>query len=213
MSSSQGKSVKGCKQIDKVLALSEDQKAEIIRLYNIQPEKIKVTGAGFNKEIFFPETKPIPYPVQLVYAGKLSNAKGVPWLLRALKEISSPDWQLQLIGSGTGEEKEHCLLLAKEFGDKVCIHGAIPQEKLAEIIRRSHIFILPSFYEGLALVILEALASGCRIVVTDLPGAKEILGNYEADFINLVKIPRLRHTDQPYKEDENKFEQDRKSVV
>ncbi len=205
--------LKGCKRIDTVLALSKDQKDEIIRLYNILPEKIEITGGGFNNDLFYLEIKPKPDPVQLNFAGKLSNAKGVPWLLRALREISFPNWQLQLVGSGTGEEKELCLKLAKEMGDKIIIHGAIPQEKLAELMRRSHIFILPSFYEGLALVILEALASGCRIVTTDLPGIKEILGNYETDFINLVKIPRLRNTDQPYKEDEDKFEQDLKDTI
>ncbi|MCK5050165.1 MAG: glycosyltransferase family 4 protein [Candidatus Cloacimonetes bacterium] len=205
--------LKGCEQIDIVLALSKDQKKEIIRLYKFKPEKVIVVGAGYNHDLFYPEIKPKPNPVQLIYAGKLSNAKGVPWLLRALKEISSQDWQLQLVGSGTGEEKELCLKLAEEMEDKVCIHGAIPQENLAELMRCSHIFILPSFYEGLALVILEALASGCRIVVTNLPGAKEILGDYEADFINLVKIPRLRNLDQPYKEDENKFEQDLNKAI
>lgn len=205
--------LKGCEQIDTVLALTEDQKIEIIRLYNIKPERIIVVGAGFNNNLFYPKTKPKPNPVQLVYAGKLSNAKGVPWLLSALKKINSPLWKLHLVGSGSGEEKEHCLKLAKELGDKVCIHGAISQEKLAEIMRRSHIFILPSFFEGLALVVLEALASGCRIVATDLPGTREILGDYKADFINLVKIPRLRNSDQPYKEDENKFEQDLKDAI
>ncbi|MDA3814032.1 MAG: glycosyltransferase family 4 protein [Candidatus Cloacimonetes bacterium] len=205
--------LKGCKEIDVVMALSEDQKKEIIRLYKFAPEKIIVVGAGFNDDLFYPEIKPKPDPAHLVYAGKLSNAKGVPWLLRALREISFPDWQLQLVGSGTGKEKENCLLLAKEFGDKVCLHGAVPQEKLAEIMRRAHIFILPSFYEGLALVILEALASGCRIVATDLPGIKEILGNYKTDFISLVKLPRLRNTDQPYQEDENEFEQDLKDAI
>ncbi|NQT64782.1 MAG: glycosyltransferase family 4 protein [FCB group bacterium] len=205
--------LKGCNKIDVVMALSEDQKNEIIRLYKMEPEKIIVVGVGFNNDLFYPETKPKPEPVQLVYAGKLSNAKGVPWLLRALKKINSPDWQLQLVGSGTGKEKELCLKLAKEMGDRVCIHGAIPQEKLAEIMRRSHIFILPSFYEGLALVVLEALASGCRIVATDLPGMKEILGDHKADFISLVKLPRLRNTDQPYQEDENEFEADLKNAI
>ncbi len=205
--------LKGCEQIDFVLALSTDQKNEIIRLYKFPLEKIIVVGAGYNHNLFYQKNKPKPDHVQLVYAGKLSNAKGVPWLLRALRKISFPNWQLQLVGSGTGEEKELCLKLAEEMKDKVCIHGAIPQDKLAEIMRRSHIFILPSFYEGLALVILEALASGCRIITTDLPGTKEILGNYETDFIDLVKIPRLRNIDQPYKEDEAKFEQDLKDAI
>jgi len=205
--------LKGCEKIDAVLALSEHQKKEIIRLYKFQPEKVIVAGAGFNHVLFYKETKPKPDPVLLVYAGKLSYAKGVPWLLRALKDVNSHAWQLHLVGSGSGEEKEYCIELAKEFGDKVFIHGAIPQEQLAEIMRQSHIFILPSFYEGLALVILEAIASGCRIVATDLPGTKEILADYEADFISFVKTPRLHNSDQPFKEDEAKFEQDLKDAI
>ena len=203
----------GCREIDVVMALSEAQKKDIIRYYNLAAEKIMVTGAGYNDSLFYLDTKPNPDPVQLVYAGKLSNAKGVPWFLRALQSIRTPAWQLHLLGSGSGKEKEHCLMLAKELGEKVIVYGALPQNRLAEIMRHSHILVLPSFYEGLPLVILEGLASGCRIVATDLPGTKEILGSFDTDFITLVKTPRLRFTDQPYREDENSFEQNLKKAL
>ncbi len=203
----------GCRKIDVVMALSEAQKNEIIRLYHLAPEKIIVAGAGYDESLFYTDTKPNPDPVQLVYAGKLSNAKGVPWFLRALQSIRSPAWQLHLSGSGSGEEMAHCLMLAKELGEKVHIRGALPQQRLAEIMRRSHILVLPSFFEGLPLVILEGLASGCRIVATDLPGTREILGNSDTDFINLVSTPRLRFTDQPYREDEYSFEQNLKQAI
>ena len=203
----------GCRKIDIVMALSKAQKAEIIRFYNIAPEKIIVAGAGYNDSMFYFDTKPIPDPVQMVYAGKLSNAKGVPWLLRALKSISMPEWQLHILGSGTGEENEQCIILAKELGEKVHIHGALPQMSLAEIMRRAHILVLPSFYEGLPLVILEGLASGCRIIATDLPGTREILGDSDIDFVTLVRTPRLRFTDQPYREDEYLFEQNLKNAL
>jgi len=184
-----------------------------IRFYNLSPEKIIVTGAGYNDSLFYLDTKPDPDPVQLVYAGKLSNAKGVPWFLRALQSISSPAWLLHLLGSGSGEEKDHCLMLAKELGEKARVYGAVLQKSLAKIMRHSHILVLPSFYEGLPLVILEGLASGCRIVATDLPGTKEILGSSDTDFITLVRTPRLRFTDQPYREDEHSFEQNLKKAI
>ncbi len=199
--------LKGCRNIDAVAALSKAQKDEIVRLYNITPEKIVVAGAGYDNSLFYPGKKPPPDPVQIVYAGKLSNAKGVPWLLRSLNSMKSLPWQLHLAGSGTGPEKEYCLELAKELGKKVRIHGALPQSELAAIMRRSHILALPSFFEGLPLVIFEGLASGCRIVATDLPGTNELIGDSEADFISLVGPPRLRFTDQPYKEDVPVFEQ------
>jgi alpha-maltose-1-phosphate synthase len=199
--------LKGCRKIDVIMALSEAQKNEIIRLYNLAPEQIIIAGAGYNDRLFYIDTKPPPNPVQIVYAGKLSNAKGVPWFLRALHSIVSPSWQLHLLGSGSGDEKDYCLKLAKELGEKVQIYGALPQLSLARIMRQSHILVLPSFFEGLPLVILEGLASGCRIVATDLPGTNEVIGNSDAEFISLVKTPRLRFIDQPYKEDEFSFEQ------
>jgi alpha-maltose-1-phosphate synthase len=209
----QKKVLSGCRKIDVVMALSEAQKKDIICLYHLAAEKISVAGAGYNDSLFYLDTKPDPDPVQLVYAGKLSNAKGVPWFLRALQSIRSPAWQLHLLGSGSGEEKKHCLMLAKELGEKVRVYGALPQESLAKIMRHSHILVLPSFYEGLPLVVLEGLASGCRIIATDLPGTKEVIGNSDTDFITLVRTPRLRFTDQPYREDEYAFEQNLKQAI
>jgi glycosyltransferase involved in cell wall biosynthesis len=209
----QEKVLSGCRKINIVMALSRAQKSEIIRLYDLNPEKIIVAGAGYYDDLFYSGEKPRPDPVQLVYAGKLSNAKGVPWLLRALHSIRTPAWQLHLLGSGSGEEMAHCLSLAKKLGEKVRVYGALPQKSLAEIMRHSHILALPSFFEGLPLVILEGLASGCRIVATDLPGTRELLGNLDTDVISLVSTPRLRFADQPYREDEHLFETNLKKAI
>ena len=209
----QEKVLRGCRKINVVMALSGAQKSEIIRLYDLNPEKIIIAGAGYNDDLFYLDKKPRPEPVRLVYAGKLSNAKGVPWFLRALQSIRAPAWQLHLLGSGSGEEMEHCLSLAKKLGEKVRVYGALPQRSLAKIMRQSHILVLPSFFEGLPLVILEGLASGCRIVATDLPGTKEILGNLDTGIFSLVSTPRLRLTDQPYRKDEHSFEQNLKKAI
>ena len=142
----------------------------------------------------------------MVYAGKLSRAKGVPWMLRALSEVSEPSWRLHLIGGGVGPEKEEALSLAESLGDRVQVHGPLPQEKLAEIFRRSHLLILPSFYEGLALVLLEALACDCRLVSTNFPGLEEVLGDLPATYCRLVELPRLERLDTPFPEDGASFE-------
>jgi glycosyltransferase involved in cell wall biosynthesis len=190
------------------MALSKAQKGEIARLFDLPPETIVVVGAGYDTRLFNSNPKPDPNPVQLVYAGKLSKAKGVPWLLRALLMIDYPAWQLHLVGDGSGEEKDSCLRLTEQMGKRVCLHGAVSQEDLARIMKQSHILVLPSFYEGLPLVLLEGLASGCRIIATNLPGVNEMLGEVQGDFVSLVKAPRLLFLDEPHNEDENVFEQD-----
>lgn len=202
----QRKVASGCKRLDAIMALSEAQKKEIERLYHVPLNKIFVVGAGYNDMLFSPGVKPKPEPVQLIYAGKLSFAKGVPWLLRSLSKIDSPVWQLHLVGGGSGEEKKECLELAHNLGERVHVHGTMQQQALAKIMKQSHIFILPSFYEGLPLVVLEALACGCRIVVTDLPGVTEITKDIKTQYISLVKTPRLYSIDSPFPEDEKRFE-------
>jgi glycosyltransferase involved in cell wall biosynthesis len=81
-------------------------------------------------------------------------------------------------------------------------------------MRRAHIFILPSFFEGLPLVLLEALASGCRVVATELPGVTELLGDARTpDFIELVPMPRLINVDEPVREDQEAFEKNLQNAL
>jgi len=200
------KVLSGCCRVDTAMVLTGAQKEYILSNYLIPPEKIVVTGAGYNDSLFTTGANPSPWPVQLVYAGKLLNAKGLPWLLKALKTITMPEWLMHIVGGGSGKEKEECMRLAQDLGERVVVHGQIPQARLAAIFKNSHIFVLPSLFEGLPLVMIEALASGCRVVATDLPGVMEVVGNLKADYITLVRTPRLRKMDQPYPEDLAAFE-------
>ena len=195
------KVLRGCRDLNAALALSAAQKMDIEQLYQLPPEKVVVCGAGYNDGMFTAGAKPAPRPVQIVYAGKFWNAKGLPWLLKALKRIEALDWQLHMVGGGSGPENDECLRLANDLGERVTVHGLIPQARLAAIFKQAHLFVLPSFFEGLPLVVLEALASGCRVIANDLPGVKAVLGNVAVDFITLVPTPRLKKMDQPYPED------------
>ncbi len=195
----------GCRNLDAVCALSEAMRRDVVELYGLPPERVHVVGAGYDHRLFRPASKPAPTPVEIVYAGKLSRAKGVPWLLRALSRIEPESWRLHLVGSGAGAEADECRELARNLGGNVIIHGAVPQPELATRLRAAHLFVLPSFFEGLPLVVVEALASGCRVVATDLPGIRELVGRDPRDGVTLVPLPRLKDTDQPLQQDEESF--------
>jgi glycosyltransferase involved in cell wall biosynthesis len=198
----------GCRELDGIMALSGAQKHDIIRLYDIPGDRIEVVGAGYNEALFRPRPKPAPDPVHLVYAGKLSRAKGVPWLLRALEGLMRLPWRLDLIGGGTGRERDEILELAAALKDRVHVWGPRSQEELARLMGQAHLVVLPSFFEGLPLVVLEALASGCRVVTTALPGVVEVLGGYDTEAILMVPRPRLLGQDTPRQEDEAVFVRD-----
>ncbi len=198
--------IEGCQKIEGVLALSKIQKSEVMEAYGISEKRVHVVGAGYNAELFKPARKPSPRPVQIIYAGKLNRPKGVPWLLRALARLGDLDWQLHLVGSGSGPEKDECLRLAHKLKNRIVIHGALSQPQLADVMRSAHLLVLPSFFEGLPLVLLEALACGCRLIATSLPGVAEVLGGLNTDYVRLVETPRLKNVDKPFKEDEARFE-------
>ena len=166
-----------------------------------------MVGAGFEKKTFYCEPKPEKGPVQIVYAGKLSRAKGVPWLLAALKKVTAPDYCLHLAGAGSGEEKQECLALAADLDSWVKVHGPLSHESLARLVRKAHLFVLPSFFEGLPLVLMEALSSGCRILTTALPGTREIFEQTRSGMVDLLELPALETVDTPFQKDMPALEQ------
>jgi glycosyltransferase involved in cell wall biosynthesis len=107
-----------------------------------------------------------------------------------------------MAGSGKGPECTECLNLAEQLGPKVTNHGYVSHQRLAELMQTAHLQVLPSFFEGLPLVLFEGLASGCRIITTQLPGFEEIFGRAKRDTIDLIELPRLETIDTPYLKDE-----------
>lgn len=196
--------------LDLVLALQEDQKSEIMKIYQVPEEKIRVVGVGYNSHIFFPsDVIKEKTPVRLVFAGKLSEKKGVMSLLRCLQNIAK-DTALEVVlcgGHGNEKEYEEIKILAQKLECKVDITGKLSQEELSKVFQSGHIFVLPSFYEGLPLVLMEALACGMNVVCTNLPGIKEWLdSSIPGHGIQFVKPPVMQNTDEAVKESLPEFE-------
>jgi len=191
-----------CRDIDRIIALSSDQKADIQRCYDIPADNIAVIGGGYDDTLFTRANKDTAGPVQILYAGKLNRSKGVPWLLRALINIRHQDWHLHLAGSGNGPEFDECMALANRLGAKVSNHGYVSHRRLAALMQQAHIQVLPSFFEGLPLVLFEGLACGCRIITTRLPGFAEMFGKAREDTVRLIPLPPLETVDRPYAKDE-----------
>ena len=98
--------------------------------------------------------------------------------------------------------------LAEGSGFSVEFAGKVDQDELVRTYQAAHLFVLPSFYEGLPLVVVEALACGCRVVVTDLPGVRAWLDeSVPGAPVTYVDPPRMVGVDEPAQEDLPAFEQ------
>lgn len=192
----------GCSKLDLAFALNDYQKDRIIEEYGIDPGRVHVIGSGYNAHIFHrKDCKVNMDTVELVYAGKLNRAKGVVSLIRAVYGLDfyGKKIRLTIAGTGSGEEADAIYAAARICRHEVVFTGNLPQDKLSRLFRDSDIFVLPSFFEGLPLVLIEAMASGLRVVTTDLPGVKGWMGMdiNSSGIIEYVDMPEMESIDKP----------------
>ena len=198
--------------LDGVMALHEAQKAEIAELFDLPADRIRVVGTGYNAQEFAPRGGlRAARPFRVLYVGKICRAKGVESLIRAmdLLPLESEAVELCLVGGYSDQAQyDRIVELAGRCRFPVVFGGRVSQDDLVLSYNRSHVFVLPSFFEGLPLVTVEALASGCRAVVTSLPGVRPWLDASLPDApVSFVEPPRIKGVDVPVPEDLPAFEQ------
>lgn len=198
--------------LDRIYALHQAQKKEILSVYPVSETKIRIAGVGYNQQVFHDLKRRVPgEKISLVFAGKISQEKGVESLLRSLEKVAGRHKKISLTlagGNGDTKELEKIHRIAENCSFETVFTGRIPQNRLAEIYSESDLFVLPSFCEGLPLTVMEALACGCRIVVTDLPGIRPFLDTYVPEApVLYVKPPAMENTDEPVKEELPGFEE------
>ena len=206
--------VEGVRALECIFALHEPQKREIMETYGVPEERVRVVGSGYNDKLFNP-TGRTPHdedvPAHFLYVGKIWRKKGVESLIQCAQLLGTmpSDITFNLVG-GYNDEDEFAQLrtLADASPYRFAFPGKVDQNQLAGIYRDSDVFVLPSFFEGLPLVVIEALACGCKAVVTDLPGIRPwISANIPAAPVWFVEPPRMESVDEPVADDLPAFEQ------
>ena len=117
---------------------------------------------------------------RVCFAGRLELSKGAGYLLQAWKRLGLANAELVLAGEVRPEMKE---LLETHADSSVRATGFLTVEKLVELYRESDLFVFPSVNEGLAQVLLEAMAAGLPVVATELAGACDCVSDGQEGFI------------------------------
>ena len=200
---------------DRVFSLTGPQVDRIEHLLEIDRDRITVLGTGFDDSEFHPRAdwKPLSgcERIDALFVGKICDEKGVPSMLRAmdLLELPADRLSLKLVG-GSNDEECHLRVSrqAEESRYPVRLLGKVSQSDLVANYREADMLVLPSFYEGLPLVIIEAMACGAVVVCTDLPGIRDWIESVAPDApIVFVEPPRMASVDEPLEADLPAFEQ------
>ena len=203
----------GIRDLNGIFALHEAQKKQICDIFGLEPHRVTVVGTGYNSNVFFRDEEAKAArdseKFRYIFAGKLSGKKGVYSLLSCLNDLKQPEAVEILLAGGCGSEEELAKLktMAEQCPCTVTFLGKLDQKTLACRMNQSDAFILPSFYEGLPLVLIEAMACGLRTICTDLPGIRPWLDKALPENGTLfVAPPRMRNTDEPIPETLPDFE-------
>jgi glycosyltransferase involved in cell wall biosynthesis len=113
---------------------------------------------------------------RLLFVGRLAGVKGVPVLLEAMAKLKDmPDLKLTLIGDGPDRGAIEAAVADWRLQERVTFLGYRSQAEVAEQLNETDLFVLPSFAEGVPVVLMEAMASGVPVITTQIAGIPELV--------------------------------------
>ncbi|MGQ0700530.1 MAG: glycosyltransferase family 4 protein [Panacagrimonas sp.] len=143
-------------------------------------EKLFLNPYGARLERFHRVAEPAGDTFTVAFVGQASIRKGFLYLLEAFGQLKHPRKKLNVIGSISSEIKP---LLEKYDLSQVEFVGVVPNDQLPYQYSTSHVMVLPSIEEGLAMVIGEALACGCPVIASEHTGANDFFTDGVEGFI------------------------------
>lgn len=161
-----------------VVAISSYGRSQLYRwVERGQWHKVRVVHCGLERE--FHEVAPAPFPTapRLVCVGRLCEQKGQLLLVEAAGRLARQgiDFELVLGGDGDMRGEVEALVDKLGLGGRVRITGWISADQVREEILAARAMVLPSFAEGLPVVIMESLALGRPVLTTYVAGIPELV--------------------------------------
>jgi glycosyltransferase involved in cell wall biosynthesis len=167
---------------NKIICLSVIEKTYIIQYYGIEslkivalPNAVKVSDDILKKDY--------SGTLKILFLGRIEKDKGLNEIIAVLKNLNSRiDYQFLLCGTGT-YEKFVTEELNKSVPDKFINCGIVSGDKKANILGEAHIYLLPSYYEGLPNALLEAMAYGAVPICTPAGSVSSVIRDKKNGFL------------------------------
>ncbi len=175
-----------------IITISNSSKNDIEKQYGIGKDKITVAYPGFDRNIFYPKDNIIKirkilkkygiFTAYIIYIGTIQPRKN---LVRLIESVSRIDGlKLVVVGKAKGEGREgwmfkDSLNAPKTFGieDRVKFLGYVPTEDLPYLLSGAIAFIQPSLWEGFGIPVVEAMACGVPVLVSNVSSLIEVVGS------------------------------------
>ncbi|HAL48356.1 MAG TPA: glycosyltransferase family 1 protein [Dehalococcoidia bacterium] len=187
--------------VDAIVVSTEEEKQDVVRLYDAVPRKVSVVPAGVDLDLFEPIEKPIAREALgirekrvILYVGRIERLKGIEILLRSAALVEDiADTRVLIVGGHPENDTEQDRLraLTAELGlqDVVTFTGAVEQAELPNYYNAADAFVLPSHSESFGLAALEAMACGTPVVASRVGGLKTFIDSGETGYLVPWRCP------------------------
>ncbi|WP_137702259.1 glycosyltransferase [Marimonas lutisalis] len=138
-----------------------------------QWDKLHIVHCGVDPARYAPAPRARGH--QVLFVGRLAAVKGLPVLFEALEHLRHETLSLAIIGDGPDRAALERMARDKGIDQQVDFMGYRSQSEVAAMLAETDLLVLPSFAEGLPVVLMEALAAGVPVVTTQIAGIPELV--------------------------------------
>jgi len=178
------------KDAGRIVAVSEATKRDLMQIYEVPQEKIRVIYPGVDVYKVPPSHRrdlqddkyPSKYPYFL-FVGAFKKTKNIPTLIKAFayfQKNTNKQYNLFLVGSDMWLDTEISTTLqtlSKKVKDNIHFLGFVSEEVLQRLYKSAVAFVSPSIDEGFGLTFLEAMSNGCAVIGSNAGSIPEVVGN------------------------------------
>lgn len=190
---------------DAVIAVSEETKRDVNKLFHVAPEKMHVIYNGIDLDEYRPVTSKSalkrfginPVEPYILFVGRITRQKGIIHLVNAIRHMN-PGFQVVLCAGApdTAEiatEMKNAVAAAQRARPGVIwIEEMVDTKSKVELYSNAAAFVCPSIYEPFGIINLEAMACGTPVVASNVGGIKEVVIHGETGF--LVSLDQMKES-------------------
>ena len=178
---------------DVVIVLCSADASHLLNRFRLPRRRVMIAPSGVHKAFLdSPRAARDNEMIKIVFVGSWIDRKGTPELCEAWDAVAD-DPRLRLTLAGTSRSAEDVLAsLSPANRDRVTVIRTITQEDLCALLTDQDIFVLPSWFEGMPLSLLEAAACGLPCVVTSVCGVRDVFPDGQAEAFGAITIPPHR---------------------
>lgn len=176
--------------VNAITAVSNFTAEELGEYYGFEKSNIRVLGNGVNLKFYRPGDSGMRLP-NILFAGRLDHKKGLLELVNSAQYVCRmrPDATFVIAGAGPLDSGLRRLVNENGLNGNFSFLGHVDKNTLLKCYQSASIFVLPSYYEGIPNVILEAMACGLPVVATRAGGIPEVVTNGKNGFLVSPKNP------------------------